>query len=115
MSTTTYVRGISNEYPQHMILCRTGENYPILSPNTSPKQLLRWFGHSQFTFLDCGTLNNPANGQVNHIGGTTTVGSIAQFTCDTGYTVSIPSLITCQADGTWSNADPTCQINGRLL
>ena len=30
------VRGASNEYPQHMFLWRTRENYPIILPDTTP-------------------------------------------------------------------------------
>ena len=67
-----------------------------------------------YIFLDCGPRQNPSDGAVTLVTGMTTYGSEAQFSCNTGFTVSEPSKITCQANATWSSADPTCTKNGML-
>ena len=64
------------------------------------------------TAVDCGTLNNPANGQVSHTG-RTTYRQTATYSCDTGYNLVGVSTRTCQATGVWSGSVPTCQ--GMLL
>ena len=58
--------------------------------------------------MDCGTLTNLANGQVNHTAGTT-VGQTATYSCNTGYNLVGDSTRTCQAEGKWSMSAPTCQ------
>ena len=55
---------------------------------------------------DCGSLNNPLNGQVTLTD--TTVGSTATYECDSGFTLVGNEERTCQDDGTWSGTDPTC-------
>ena len=62
--------------------------------------------------VDCGTLNNPANGQVSYTG-RTTFGQTATYSCDAGYNLVGNSIRTCQATGVWSGSAPTCQ--GKLL
>ena len=61
--------------------------------------------------MNCGTLPNPANGQVNTTG--TTFGQTATYSCNTGYNLVGDSTRTCQATGVWSGSAPTCQ--GMLL
>ena len=61
--------------------------------------------------LDCGTLPNPVDGTVSLP--TTTYGSEATFSCDTGYTLSSTLPRSCQANGAWSGTSPTCGINGK--
>ena len=70
--------------------------------------------HNIFLILtvDCGNLTDPANGQVNHTGGTT-VGQTATYSCNTGYNLVGDSTRTCQARENWSGSAPTCQ--GMLL
>ena len=58
--------------------------------------------------MDCGTLNNPANGQVSHTAGTTFT-QTATYSCDTGYNLVGDSNRVCQATGVWSGRAPTCQ------
>ena len=60
------------------------------------------------TAVNCGTLTNPANGQVNHTAGTT-FGQRAAYTCDVGYNLVGENTRTCQAGGVWSGNAPTCQ------
>ena len=62
--------------------------------------------------MDCGTLTNPANGQVSHTAGTT-FGQTANYSCNTGYNLVGGSSRTCQATGVWSASVPTC--HRRLL
>ena len=58
--------------------------------------------------VDCGTLTNPANGQVNHTAGTT-FGQTATYSCNTGYNLVGDNTCTCEATGAWSGSVPTCQ------
>ena len=60
------------------------------------------------TVVDCGTLTNPANGQVSHTAGTT-FGETATYSCNTGYNLVGDSTRTCQATGEWSGSEPTCE------
>ena len=62
--------------------------------------------------VDCGTLTNPAYGQVGHTAGTT-FGQEASYTCNPGYNLVGGSSRTCQATGVWSGSAPNCQ--GMLL
>ena len=64
------------------------------------------------TVVDCGTLTNPASGQVSHTG-RATFRQTATYSCDTGYNLVGDSNRTCQATGVWSASEPICQ--GRLL
>ena len=67
--------------------------------------------HDVFLFLtavDCGSLTDPANGQVTLTAGTT-VGQNATYSCNTGYNLVGDSTHTCQATGEWSRSAPTCQ------
>ena len=59
------------------------------------------------TAVDCGTLPNPVNGQVNTTG--TTLGQTATYSCNRGYNLVGDSTRTCQATGAWSGSAPTCQ------
>ena len=58
--------------------------------------------------VNCGTLTNPANGQVSQTAGTT-FGQTATYSCDTGYNLVGDGNRTCQATGGWSGSSPTCQ------
>ena len=62
---------------------------------------------------DCGDPGALIDGTVTLSSGTTYL-SEATFSCDTGYTLSAVVTRICQADTTWSNANPTCDINGKL-
>ena len=64
------------------------------------------------TVVNCGSLTDPANGQVDHTAGTT-LGQTATYSCNTGYNLVGDSTRTCQATGEWSESAPTCQ--GMLL
>ena len=57
--------------------------------------------------MDCGSLTDPANAQVNYTAGTT-FGQTATYSCDTGYNLVGNSTRNCQATGEWSGSAPTC-------
>ena len=56
--------------------------------------------------VDCGNLNDPSNGQVTLTG--TTVGSLATYQCNSGFSLVGNMERTCQDDGSWSGTDPIC-------
>ena len=58
--------------------------------------------------MDCGSLADPPNGQLDHTAGTT-LGQTATYSCNTGYNLVGDSTRTCQAIGHWSGSAPTCQ------
>ena len=57
--------------------------------------------------MDCGTLPNPVNGQVNHTAGTT-LGQTATYSCNAGYDLVGNSTRVCETTGVWSGSAPTC-------
>lgn len=57
--------------------------------------------------MRCGELLGPAFGSVEY--DSTTVGSIAMYSCNTGYMLSGDRTRTCQDTGMWSGTQPTCQ------
>ena len=60
-----------------------------------------------YTVVDCGSLT-VTNGMVDTPSGTTFM-NIATYTCDDGYGLMGDMTRTCQSDGTWSLASPTCR------
>ena len=60
------------------------------------------------TVVDCGSLTDPANGQVDLTSGTT-FGQTATYSCNTAYNLVGDSTRTCQATGVWSGSAPTCE------
>ncbi|XP_060586067.1 sushi, von Willebrand factor type A, EGF and pentraxin domain-containing protein 1-like [Ruditapes philippinarum] len=55
----------------------------------------------------CNFPAQPSNGEVS-VSGT---GSVATYSCDTGYSLSGLSARTCQTDGSgWESTDPTCNV-----
>ena len=64
------------------------------------------------TVVDCGSLTDPANGQVDLTSGTI-FRQTATYSCNTGYNLVGNSTRTCQATGEWSGSAPTCE--GMLL
>ena len=56
--------------------------------------------------VDCGTLGNPANGEVS--ASNTNYNSTAMYSCNTGYTLTGHIIRTCLESGLWSGSEPTC-------
>ena len=68
-----------------------------------------------FTSTDCHLPASPGNGTVVLTdAGTTTYGSTATQSCNTGFDLIGVTNITCGADGNWSNPTVTCTIKGNL-
>ena len=58
--------------------------------------------------VDCGTLEDLDNGQVEF--SNTTFESTANYTCDLGYRLSNGNITrTCEANGNWSGDPPSCE------
>ena len=60
-----------------------------------------------FLAVDCGTLDDPENGQVSFT--STTFLSIARYTCDVGFERVGTAVRGCQANGQWSSQAPVCR------
>jgi len=60
-----------------------------------------------FFQTDCGLLSHPANGQVMLLNGTT-LGSVANYSCNPGYTLSGPMSRACVEISVWSGFNPGC-------
>lgn len=56
--------------------------------------------------VDCGTLTMPVQGTVSITA--TTVGSVAVYTCNPGFTLNGGITRICLATGMWSGQQPTC-------
>lgn len=71
---------------------------------------MKWSTLHSPTVADCRILGSPANGYVSYVGGTT-VGEIAEFMCDRGYTIAgdLSANVTCQFPGDWSVFSAFCQ------
>ena len=62
-------------------------------------------------FLDCSTPVPPLYGSVS--APTIDYGSVATFSCDTGFSLVGDETKECLLSGLWSGGDnPTCSING---
>ena len=71
---------------------------------------------SKFYFsviLACGPLTPPDNGNLA-VSVRNVFPSVAQFSCDGGYTVVGSSVLMCTQDGSWNDTSPTC-IQGKCL
>ena len=55
----------------------------------------------------CPLLSNPVNGQV--VFPSTAVGSMATYSCNSGFSLNGESTRTCGTNGDWSGQEPTCQ------
>ena len=62
-----------------------------------------------YSVVDCGPFTDPTNGQVDTSSGTT-FGSVATFSCNTGYMLNPRELqmVTCGANGVWPTNISTC-------
>ncbi len=62
--------------------------------------------------VDCGPLPDPPNGHVTS--SSTTLASVATFTCNPLYELHGVNVRACQTDGTWSGTQPTCALGTNL-
>ena len=56
--------------------------------------------------IDCGSLDDPANGDVSV--SSTTFNSMATYSCNTGYTLTGDDMRMCTESSRWSGSEPTC-------
>ena len=56
--------------------------------------------------IQCPNLRNPSNGQVTLSGNR--LGSVATYSCNSGFSLEGVSRRTCQMDGRWSDSEPSC-------
>ena len=61
--------------------------------------------------VSCGNPGQPVNGQRSD--DSFDFGSTVTYTCGAAYRLDGSSTATCQADGTWSSAVPTCSGKGK--
>ena len=59
------------------------------------------------TAKDCGTLDVPLNGSINEH--ETTFPNEATFSCDEGFLLNGSTVRRCQADGSWSGINTSCE------
>ncbi len=60
-----------------------------------------------YSAISCGDLENPVNGVVVLSG--TVFGSLATYSCDSGYILVGEQTRSCQANNQWSGRAPTCK------
>ena len=70
------------------------------------KQYHMIFCTTYFTAIDCGSLSHPENGLVTFV--STTLGSRADYSCNTGFVLMGISFRMCELDGSWSGEAPEC-------
>ena len=63
--------------------------------------------------IDCGNLTAPEDGQIAFTPGVvmtieTGLNAVANYTCNEGYNLLGDEMRTCQVDGQWAGAEPTC-------
>ena len=62
--------------------------------------------------MDCGNLASPLFGTINIQ--LTTFGARVKYICNVGYNLFGSTTRQCLSNGTWSNADPTCQSKNKV-
>ena len=81
----------------------------IITLNISIERFyLAWMGLTLTIHIsDCGNVLGFTGGTISYTSGTTYL-SVASFTCDNGYEMTTTNTRTCQAGGTWSDANAVC-------
>ncbi|XP_052796583.1 sushi, von Willebrand factor type A, EGF and pentraxin domain-containing protein 1-like isoform X2 [Mya arenaria] len=90
--------------------CHTGYDLVGTNARTCDKNGV-WTGQAPTCNIkDCGVLQPPVNGSVYQP--STTYNSYTLYVCDVGYHIEPEGRNNrlCQADGTWSSVDPTCEL-----
>jgi len=74
-----------------------------------------WSGKApQCRFVDCGTPAQIEFGNVVLINGTTTVSSLAVYTCQEDYWLVGEGKQECTKEGKWSHDTPSCECKNRM-
>ena len=66
-----------------------------------------------YTVIDCGGLAEPDDGQITFTPGVvatadTGLNAVATYACSEGYSLDGDAMRTCQANGQWDGAEPSC-------
>ena len=66
-----------------------------------------------YTVIDCGGLTEPDDGRITFAPGAvvyidTGLNAVATYTCSEGYSLVGDAMRTCQANGQWDGAEPSC-------
>ncbi len=85
--------------------CNSGYQVSGSSSRTCQSNAV-WSNSAPTCLRDCGSLSNPADGSVSY--SQTTEGSIATYSCSSGFEMTGASSTVCGSDGVWSNSAPTC-------
>ncbi|CAH1243823.1 PTPRA [Branchiostoma lanceolatum] len=98
----------SNSY-QDEVQFSCNHGYQLIGDSSRTCQLQadrKWTGADPTCIgVQCPTITAPENGAVT---GGNSYQAVVQFTCNHGYQLIGDSSRTCQADGTWTGADPAC-------
>ena len=75
--------------------------------------VVKWFTIPSYSVIDCGGLIGPEDGQVTFTPGVVTtidtgLDAVATYACSEGYSLVGNAMRTCQANGQWDGAEPTC-------
>lgn len=75
-------------------------------------RIIHWFQY--YLVVSCEPLNSIANGKVEY--SSTSVSSIATYSCNNGYTMVGPSAtVVCNSYGEWEGPVPYCAGNSTML
>ena len=115
MNTATYtcddgynLNGVSDR------TCRANGSWDLTAPtcdrecfNKTYTTAITYFLMYVLLAVDCGPLNETANGLVSTSSGTTFM-MIATYTCNTGYNIVGSQSRACETSGVWSGEPPVC-------
>ncbi|XP_019622018.1 PREDICTED: CUB and sushi domain-containing protein 3-like [Branchiostoma belcheri] len=96
-----------------MLLKFTSEGYLSINPGVPLTGQGFQFSYISNTAGQCWDPGVPANGNRDNNSNFTS-GQTVRYTCITGYQLSGNANITCQSNGTWSDATPTCEGNEKM-
>ena len=57
----------------------------------------------------CLSLPPPTNGEISYSDMTLGLNTVATYTCETGYTLTVGTTRVCMSGGNWTGSPPTCQ------
>ncbi|XP_078667777.1 uncharacterized protein LOC144909589 [Branchiostoma floridae x Branchiostoma belcheri] len=90
--------------------CRTVEMLKYIGREFGPvSSFTGTYNAREWNLVKCPKLTAPQNGAMDPTGATDYL-DLVSFSCNTGYALNGTSETRCQANGTWSNAVPTCTL-----
>uniref|UniRef100_A0ABD2WSD8 Sushi, von Willebrand factor type A, EGF and pentraxin domain-containing protein 1 n=1 Tax=Trichogramma kaykai TaxID=54128 RepID=A0ABD2WSD8_9HYME len=71
----------------------------------------QWSGkRPECRYVDCGSPAQLSHGQARLLNGTTSVGSVVEYSCDEDYWVDGKPVQECTREGKWSHPSPSCEL-----